>query len=81
MADQTARARGAVAREPDQADRREVAHAGLCARCVHLQVLRSKTSTFVRCAFSDVDPRFPRYPPLPVRSCAGFAEAEEEAAG
>lgn len=57
-------------------DRDDVAGAGLCARCVHLRVLRSRkathTSTFVRCALSDVDDRFPRYPGLPVSSCAGF---------
>ena len=57
------------------ADRDQVAGAGLCARCDHLQVLRSKTSTFVRCGLSDTDDRFGRYPPLPVRSCLGFVEA------
>lgn len=57
-------------------DRDAVAGAGLCARCVHLEVLRSRTSTFVRCALSDRDERFARYPPLPVRSCGGFVEAD-----
>lgn len=67
-------------RPPTAADRREVAPgAGLCARCVHLQVLRTETSTFVRCALSDVDDRFPRYPRLPVRSCAGFEESGAQA--
>lgn len=45
---------------------------GLCATCVHLELVGSKTSVFVRCGLSDVDPRFPRYPPLPVRRCAGY---------
>ena len=64
-----------MARELKQAgpeDRDEVAGAGLCVRCVHLQVVRSKTSSFVRCALSDEDERFARYPPLPVRVCGGF---------
>ncbi len=52
-------------------DRAEVEPAGLCAACAHLQVLRSKRSTFVRCARADGDPRFERYPPLPVRWCRG----------
>lgn len=56
-------------------DRAAVATAGLCVRCVHLQVLRSKTSTFVRCALSDQDEAFPRYPPLPVHSCRGYRAA------
>jgi hypothetical protein len=60
---------------PTEADRAEVASAGLCARCLHLQVLRSKTSTFVRCALSDQDEAFPRYPPLPVHSCRGYRPA------
>ena len=54
-------------------DRAEVApRAGLCARCASLQVLRSRRSTFVRCALADRDPRFERYPPLPVKWCRGF---------
>ncbi|NJL29758.1 MAG: hypothetical protein HC897_18645 [Thermoanaerobaculia bacterium] len=53
-------------------DRAELAvFAGLCAGCRHVQVLRSSRSTFVRCARSDDDPRFPRYPALPVRWCPG----------
>ncbi len=52
-------------------DRAEVERAGLCASCVHLQVLRSKRSTFVRCGLADTDSSFPRYPPLPVGWCEG----------
>jgi uncharacterized protein YciI len=32
-------------------------------------------TTFFRCGRAAFDPRFPRYPPLPVRSCAGYEEA------
>ncbi|MEM7353296.1 MAG: hypothetical protein AAF657_21045 [Acidobacteriota bacterium] len=49
--------------------------AGLCATCIDLQVLRSRRSTFVRCARADRDKRFARYPPLPVQACAGYVES------
>ncbi|HUO86339.1 MAG TPA: hypothetical protein VM617_03030 [Thermoanaerobaculia bacterium] len=45
---------------------------GLCAECVHRRLLAARRSTFLFCGLSEVDRRFPRYPPLPVRSCAGF---------
>ena len=57
-------------------DRAEVEHAGLCASCRHLQVLRSKCSTFVRCRLADRDPDFERYPPLPVGWCRGHSPVE-----
>lgn len=65
-------------REGVKRDRADLArlstHPGLCATCAHLEVVGSKRSVFVRCGLSDDDPRFPRYPPLPVRSCAGYQE-------
>ena len=52
---------------------RDVDRVGLCATCVHVQVVpSSKASTFYLCRLSDVDARFPRYPALPVRRCAGY---------
>jgi hypothetical protein len=51
---------------------------GLCATCVHARVVPSaKQQTYYRCDLSDVDPRFPRYPQLPVVRCAGFERARE----
>jgi hypothetical protein len=32
----------------------------------------SKGSVFILCAVSSVDPRFPKYPPLPVIRCTGY---------
>jgi len=52
-------------------------HPGLCATCEHLRLLASPRSVFVRCGLADVDPRFPRYPPLPVRACPGFRPVED----
>ncbi|MEO6193635.1 MAG: hypothetical protein ABIS20_11535 [Thermoanaerobaculia bacterium] len=45
---------------------------GLCASCEHLRLLASRRSVFVRCGLAAVDPRFLKYPPLPVRACAGY---------
>jgi hypothetical protein len=54
--------------------------AGLCARCVHAQlVTSSRESTFYLCRLSFTDPRFPRYPPLPVLTCAGYEPTREPA--
>ena len=54
---------------------------GLCATCVHLDLVGSQRSVFVRCALSDADPRFPRYPALPVRACAGYRPEERRPSG
>jgi hypothetical protein len=60
-------------------DRRALAElrvpAGLCETCEHLQVLASARSVFVRCGRADFDPRFPRYPGLPVTACPGYERA------
>jgi hypothetical protein len=50
--------------------------AGLCAMCRHRRVIVSdRGSRFVQCALAAVDPRFPRYPRLPVVACAGYERA------
>ena len=47
--------------------------AGLCVTCAHVQIVRSaRGSEFVLCRLSFSDPRFPKYPPLPVLECAGY---------
>jgi hypothetical protein len=50
------------------------APAGLCATCVHLRVAVSRRSVFARCGLAETDPRFPRYPALPVVACPGYKE-------
>ena len=56
-----------------------VATVGLCAACRHMRVIRSdRRMVFYLCALSAVDPRFPKYPRLPVLSCAGYAPPERE---
>jgi hypothetical protein len=55
--------------------------AGLCERCVHVHVVENRRgSRFYRCMLADTDPRFAKYPPLPVLACAGFVPADAEAA-
>lgn len=59
-------------------DAQVVREVGLCARCVHgRQQANARGSVFWRCGRSESDPRFARYPPLPVLSCEGFGPADE----
>ena len=47
--------------------------AGLCDRCVHQKVIRNtRGSSFSMCERAKTDPRFPKYPRLPVVRCVGF---------
>src|SRR5262249_55641702 len=47
---------------------------GLCGACSHAKLQRSaRGSAFWRCGLADVDERFRRYPPLPVRACPGYS--------
>jgi hypothetical protein len=51
---------------------------GLCATCGHVDIVRSDWgSTFLRCRMSDVDPRFLKYPTLPVVECTGWASGSD----
>ena len=53
--------------------------AGLCATCRHLKENRNdRGSVFVYCLKSESDPRYPKYPPLPVVRCAGHEPAAPE---
>jgi hypothetical protein len=55
-------------------------HPGLCAGCRHHRWTGNRRgSSFLLCALSRVDARFPRYPQLPVFACAGFAPGEPDA--
>jgi hypothetical protein len=54
---------------------------GLCATCLHVKTVTSdKGSIFFRCSLSDADPRFPKYPRLPVIRCAGWKPTQPRAA-
>ena len=47
--------------------------AGLCASCRFAEVITSsRGSAFYLCTLAAGDPRFRRYPVLPVRQCDGY---------
>jgi hypothetical protein len=49
------------------------AQAGLCSDCRHARtILSDRGATFVLCQLSAGDPKFPKYPRLPVLSCDGY---------
>lgn len=54
-------------------------HIGLCARCVHAKQIETPRSVFWMCGLAATDPRFPKYPRLPVLQCAGFEEGPQRA--
>jgi len=50
---------------------------GLCATCKHVRVVRSdRGSVFYQCLLAATDPRFRKYPPLPVLQCVGYEKQE-----
>jgi hypothetical protein len=63
-----------VAQENKTAAAEERSRAGLCADCRHSkQIESSRGSRFYLCQLSATDPAFPKYPPLPVLRCSGYA--------
>ena len=50
--------------------------AGLCERCANVKIVETrKGSRFYLCTLSEVDPRFPKYPGIPVLRCIGYVPA------
>ncbi len=46
---------------------------GLCGSCANVRIVQTrKGSRFFLCQLSETDPRFPKYPPIPVLRCAGY---------
>jgi len=51
---------------------------GLCADCAHSRAVESsRGSLFLLCELSRSDPRFAKYPRLPVLSCPGYRKNPE----
>ncbi|OGF22139.1 MAG: hypothetical protein A2V63_08285 [Candidatus Eisenbacteria bacterium RBG_19FT_COMBO_70_11] len=48
---------------------------GLCSTCRHAQRVETPRSVFWRCRLAETDPRFERYPRLPVITCEGYRPA------
>jgi len=54
-------------------------NAGLCTNCLHARRIESaRRSFFVLCQLSATDPRFRKYPSLPVFSCTGYSPVPPE---
>ena len=46
---------------------------GLCDSCIHQTVVRNtRGSSFSLCERSKTDPRYPKYPRVPVLECRGY---------
>ncbi|GAB4321108.1 MAG: hypothetical protein Kow0010_01280 [Dehalococcoidia bacterium] len=53
---------------------------GLCSLCAHARMIVSgRGSVFWLCGLAATDPRFRKYPPLPLRECDGFERAPADA--
>jgi hypothetical protein len=53
---------------------------GLCSMCVSARRVENRRgSVFYRCDLSAEDPRFPKYPSLPVLTCPGFVAVDPSA--
>jgi hypothetical protein len=60
-------------RTPDERDRATRDRVGLCSSCTHAAIVSSsRGSTFYLCRLAETDPRFSRYPTLPVLACEGY---------
>ena len=53
-------------------ERSESQRVGLCASCRHARRVETPRSTFWLCGLSATDPRFDKYPRLPVLECDGY---------
>ncbi len=52
---------------------------GLCATCVNAKrVFSDRGSGFVQCLVHRTDPRFPKYPRLPVLACPAYRSRSAE---
>ncbi len=58
---------------PPKAGARQV---GLCLTCRHSKRIETPRSVFHLCGRAAADPRFPRYPSLPVIECGGYERLE-----
>lgn len=65
----------------DRADgEQEPVRPGLCASCRHARIVTSdRGQQFWFCERSQTNPAFPKYPTLPVLTCAGYEPAPEPA--
>lgn len=66
-----------MAQEDPRRQAAQARPAGLCDTCRHLRRITSdRGSVFYQCRLAWVDPRFARYPRLPVLACEGYEEGQ-----
>ena len=59
---------------------RNAATVGLCETCRHSTAIQNdRGSRFYMCERSRTDPRFPRYPRLPIVACVGYTPNDIDA--
>jgi len=54
---------------------------GLCLTCRHSRRVPAPRATYWLCELAASDPRFVKYPRLPVRECGGYEPAEPDRSG
>lgn len=60
---------------PDVGTQPRAPDIGLCGSCRNARLVRSDRGfIFYQCKLAVIDPRFPKYPLLPVVSCPGYKE-------
>ena len=65
--------------EPQQTANHKI-HAGLCEDCVHARrIVAERGSVFLGCELGLTDPKFPKYPRLPVLTCSGYERKPDAA--
>jgi len=52
------------------------AHVGLCFTCRHARRVPTTRATYWLCERAATDPRFEKYPRLPVLTCPGYEPGE-----
>lgn len=65
-------------RDPGGPDRDRV---GLCAGCLHARVVSTPRADYWLCGLAAGDPRFEKYPRLPVSRCGGYEAKGEDGTG
>lgn len=57
---------------------REPLHPGLCGSCRNARRVETPRSVFLLCELAAGDPRFERYPRLPLLACPGYAPRDPD---
>jgi len=60
-------------------EERSTTEKGLCADCRHARAIRAASERgYIQCLRSRTDPRYPKWPRLPILSCPGYEQGEGE---